>query len=89
MLHRPPTHSRRQQLDEARRESRRRRDRAYRRRRDAGIITVSVQLDGVALDWLIHARALDEHALELPDLCQIRQAVGEAVTALIKVSSRI
>jgi hypothetical protein len=53
-------------------------------------MTVTVQIDAVGLDWLARIHAIDERALEPPaDMRQVRQAVGEALTAVIKLSSRV
>jgi hypothetical protein len=67
-------------------EARRRRDRAYRARRDAGVFTLNIQLDGEALNWLVHCHAIDPRVLELTDMRAMRQAIGEAVTQLLAAS---
>jgi hypothetical protein len=80
-------------LDDAdrrrRAEQRRLRDQRHRERVKAGRMVVDVELDAEALDWLIRdARALDERVLELPDMRELRRAVGEAVSAMIALSAR-
>jgi hypothetical protein len=65
-----------------------RRQRAYRQRVRAGIMKVDFEIDSAGLDWLVRVHALDTRALELVDMRALRRAVGEAVTAMIKVSSR-
>jgi hypothetical protein len=69
--------------------ARRARDARHRARVRAGLMTVTVELDAAGLDWLVRdARALDERVLELPDMRELRRAVGEAVSAMIALSAR-
>lgn len=70
-------------------ERRRLRDARYRHRRDAGLMTVTVELDAAALDWLVRdARALDPAVLEMRDMVEMRRAIGEALSRVIALSAR-
>jgi hypothetical protein len=64
------------------------RDRRHRQRRKLGVMTAVIEVDGIGLDWLVHsARCLDARDLD-GDLRAVRTAVGRAVSAMIRVSSR-
>jgi hypothetical protein len=76
-------------LRSRRRADRRDRDRRHRQRLREGRMTALVELDGLGLDWLVGVHALDPKALELTDMAELRRAVGEAISELIKVSARI
>jgi hypothetical protein len=53
-------------------------------------MTALVKLDAVGLDWLVRdARALDERLLEQSDPRQVREAVGRALSELVRISSRL
>jgi hypothetical protein len=52
-------------------------------------MTFTGEIDGTGLDWLCRvARCLDARDLDDPDLRPVRDAVGRAVSASIRVSSR-
>jgi hypothetical protein len=64
------------------------RDRRYRRRRRDRLMTVLLEVDDIGLDWLVRApRTLDPRDLD-GDRVKVRAAVGRAVTAMIRISSR-
>jgi hypothetical protein len=65
------------------------RDRRYRARLKSNKAVCSVEYDGYALDWLIRCHALDPAALEIADMDEMRRIIGDAISRLIAVSSRV
>jgi hypothetical protein len=52
-----------------------------------GVMTVTIELDGHALNYLVHRYAPSTSALEFVDRGELRRTVGEAISALIRVSA--
>ena len=72
----------RQRQADARRERARNRDRAYRKRQAAGVMTCTVEVDGEVLNFLIATRWLGEG--EVGD----KAKVGKAISRMLKDAAR-